>query len=104
MRDHGRTLGGFFIGWALVQLVAASVLATQAPSGNRPAALFWLFTGLMAVAYGWVGLRLRAHDSRARVPAMILAAVALLSFPVGTALGGYGLWALIKRKIAAASH
>jgi hypothetical protein len=96
MKDHLRILGSLFIGWAALQVVSAVVLSAMRGLPERAPALFALTTVVLAIAYGWTGFRLRLHDRRVRVPAIILCALALLSFPFGTAIGAYGLWVLIR--------
>lgn len=94
---HRRLLGLFFFVWALVQAIAAVVLALR-PDRHVPYPwLYWLTAVLMVVAYVLGGWRLRTNDPRAKVLGIILSCLALLSFPIGTALGIYGLWALLHR-------
>ncbi|MBI5543670.1 MAG: hypothetical protein HY901_07285 [Deltaproteobacteria bacterium] len=106
MRDHRRILGSLFIGWAVVQAATSIVLAAR---GDLPAgspgwnALWWGLVAAMAALYAWLGIRLRAHDPRVRVMSIAFSAFALLSFPVGTALGIYGLWVLLRRPREAAA-
>jgi len=100
MRDHRRILGSLFVAWAVLQAVTMVVLASVGGMAEEPLAwklVRWALVVLAAVVYGVVGLRLRAHDPRVRVFAIVFSALALLSFPVGTALGIYGLWVLLRR-------
>lgn len=100
MRDHKRILGSLFIGWAALQLATSVLLAIRGglpPMSGGWAAAWWVFIALLAALYAWIGVRLRAHDARVRTPAIAFAAFALLSFPIGTALGAYGLWVLLRR-------
>ena len=95
-RDHAKILGVLFIVWAAVQLGIAWIVAS--PYGVAPAAypkLTALVSVLVSVAYLLIGLQLRRHDTRSRTSAIVLCVLALLSFPLGTALGAYGLWALL---------
>lgn len=106
VKDHARILGGLYMAWAVFQTLSAVVLLV---AGGTPAqgAAFWVFaavTLLLLVAYALTGRRLWAHDLRARPIAVALAVVALLSFPVGTALGVYALWALFRRVVPAAAR
>lgn len=98
MRDHRRILGTLYIAWAVLQLVGAVALSVWGES--RPAIpwLYWLSSVVVAIAYGWVGWRLRLHDPRVRVGAILLGLLALLSFPVGTVLGIYALWSLLRKE------
>ncbi len=88
--------------WAALQIVVAVVATVWSHlrnelvlTGSTP--VFWLVAVLVALAFAWTGARLRRHDPRIRGPAIVLCVLALLSFPVGTAIGGYGLWVLLKR-------
>ena len=100
MRDHLRTLGTLFIAWAAAQLVVAGLtLFAFSPPGAAPP-LFWIVSALSVGAYGWVGYLLRQHAPSVRFSAILLSALALFSFPVGTVVGGYGLWVLLFRQRA----
>ena len=46
------------------------------------------------------GLGLLKHRNWARILTMIVSVIGLIDFPVGTALGGYGLWVLLHRDAA----
>lgn len=98
-RDHYRLLGVFFLVWAVVQVALAIGLEATGRTREVPyPLLYWISTALVVAAYVWTGLRLRLHDPRVRVLAIVLSVFALLSFPLGTALGAYGLWALMRRR------
>jgi hypothetical protein len=103
MRDHSRTLGALFLAYGLLQAVLAIVLGPRTP-GITPGriTLLVVLALVAAAAYAWTGVHLRDRDPRARTPAIALCVLALFSFPVGTALGGYGLWVLLRRRTAAA--
>jgi hypothetical protein len=97
LRDHARILGGLYMAWAAFQAASAVVLLSAART--RPGSV-WAFLAvalLLAVAYAFTGWRLWRHDLRARPLVVALAVVALLSFPIGTALGIYALWAIFRR-------
>ncbi|MFZ5471735.1 MAG: hypothetical protein ACOZIN_20090 [Myxococcota bacterium] len=96
MRDHQRTLGTLFIAWGIAQVVGAAIISVWRQAEVAPSPWFWVLSVAGLIAYGWAGLRLRAHDVRVRIPVIILSVLALLSFPVGTVLGVYGLWAMFK--------
>ena len=100
MGDHRRILGSLFIAWAVLQAVAMVLITRSGALGSQPAggrAVRWALVALIVAVYGLVGLRLRAHDPRVRIFAIVFSAFALLSFPVGSALGIYGLWVLLRR-------
>ena len=46
------------------------------------------------------GIGLLKHHNWARILTMIVSVVGLIDVPVGTALGGYGLWVLLHRDAA----
>ena len=96
MKDHPRLLGSLFLAWAVAQVIVLVVALAAAPYQGAIPAFFWLTLVLSALAYGSVGYLLRRRAPQARVPAIVLSALALLSFPIGTALGIYGLWTLLR--------
>ncbi|HXH07023.1 MAG TPA: hypothetical protein VNI83_10580 [Vicinamibacterales bacterium] len=57
--------------------------------------VFFLLLGLPAVAVGWGLLKLRPW---ARVLGIVVSILSLLYFPLGTAIGVYGLWVLLTRE------
>jgi hypothetical protein len=75
-------------------LVALSIL------GVVGAALFVLFLALSVpgIVAGWGLLNLRPW---ARILTIVLSALNLLNFPVGTAIGVYGLWVLLNQETEA---
>ncbi|HEY3451790.1 MAG TPA: hypothetical protein VGK67_35865 [Myxococcales bacterium] len=100
MRDHRRILGSLFLAWAALQAVTMVLLARFGEQVSQSLAwtlVRWALGALAVVVYGLVGLKLRAHDPRVRVFAIAFSALALISFPLGTALGIYGLWVLLRR-------
>jgi hypothetical protein len=98
MKDHTRILGSVFIGWAVAQALVAFIMVFFYAPGPVPSPFFWAATLLVVLAYGWVGVLLRQRHPRARVPAIALSAFALLNFPIGTAIGIYGLWTLLRQR------
>jgi hypothetical protein len=52
----------------------------------------------VAGALGFVGSLVRRLDRRARIPVVILSAVGLLAFPIGTAINAYILWLFLSGK------
>ncbi len=95
--------------WAVAQAVSFLLFFIWRPEGMAPlppttpltvAAL--ALSAVALVLYFLVGMRLRALDPRARVPAIALSALALLSIPLGTAIGVYGLWTMFKHRTVGA--
>lgn len=106
MFDHRKMLGYLFIAWAIIQAVLAVVMLAidGMPTQNLMLGLaYWVLTALLVAVYFFVGIRLRAHDPRLRIPAMVLCVLALLSFPFGTLLGIYGLWVMLRKPREAAA-
>jgi hypothetical protein len=81
----GPGLLGFFVGESWEALLSLSII-------GGAGALMAVLVSLPAVA-GGIGL-LR-HRRWARYLVSILAIPMLFEFPIGTALGGYSLWALV---------
>lgn len=97
MDKHVRTLGVLFIGFAVAQ--AAGLLWMSATRGAVPASgLFWAAMIALIAGYAWTGWQLWRKNPRARTLAIALSIFALLGFPVGTAIGAYGLFALWKTR------
>lgn len=100
MRNHRKILGGLFIAWAVLQAIGAVVMAVwgeQAQAAGPVPPLYWILVALFFAAYLWGGLSLRADRRDVRFLTIGLSIVALFAFPVGTALGIYGLWVAFKQ-------
>lgn len=85
--SFGLGVGGFFAGQADAAMglpMAAALVASAA-----------LIFGLPGMIAGWGMLR---YKRWARILAIILSILNLPSFPLGTALGVYGLWVLFDRR------
>ncbi len=70
-------------------------------SGSEGAAtkiLLVVFALGMGGLYFWIGHGLRGLQSRAKIPAVILAVIGLLGFPIGTLINGYILYLLLSAK------
>ncbi|HWQ56940.1 MAG TPA: hypothetical protein VN442_24845 [Bryobacteraceae bacterium] len=60
--------------------------------------LLFMFVLILSVPGLIVGIGLLSFRPWARILAIILSAIHLLNIPVGTAIGVYGLWALLNRE------
>lgn len=100
MADHNRILGGLFIAWGLIQGFGAVALVAFSQEPVRWPGLLLFLGVILLAAYATVGWKMWQRDTRTRVPAIALSAIALLSFPVGTALGIYGLIVTLRRPLA----
>jgi hypothetical protein len=114
MRDHVRILGWCFIVYsALIVLVGLAigsvVLFGGAISGDRQA---MLITGAVGTAIAcflilislpgmFAGLGLLKMRPWARIVAIVVGVLHILSFPFGTALGVYTLWVLLNAETEA---
>ena len=109
MENHFNVLGYLFLGYGavilLVALVAtfflggAGILADDPEAAAVMAAItggLWMVLLVIAAPYLLAGYGLLKRRSWARVLSLVLAALALLSVPLGTALGIYAFWALLK--------
>lgn len=70
------------------------------PGDNQSAVLVGgvLVYGLIGGFQLWAGLLLRQLKPQAKVPALILGGLSMLSIPVGTLLGGYLLYLVLSKK------
>lgn len=109
MHQHLKILGVLYLITGALYLLGALVVATaMAGTGliTQDWGVFALLSGVgmaIALVLGVLGLPglivgwgLVQHRSWVRVPALILAALNLLNFPVGTLLGGYTFWVLFQ--------
>lgn len=101
-RDHIRILGTLFIAWGIAQVVAGlgvmNAMRQQTWDQGASPMVFWVVLFLLVAAFVWVGIRLRKHAHGIRPFAIGLSVLALFSFPIGTALGAYGLWVLLRAR------
>lgn len=119
MKKHVELAGVLYMLWggicALLSLsllsigvAAAAIGMASAPgeggggtmaAGLVAAAFFALGGGglLFGGLHAWVGSRVRRFGDHARLVAILLAIVDLFLVPFGTALGVYGLWALLHK-------
>jgi hypothetical protein len=93
MRDHRSLLGTLFVVWAVIQGVTGVAMAIAGTV--EITFMFWFVLAVSVAIYAWVGLQLRG-GAQLRLAAGILSALALLSIPIGTALGIYGLWVVLR--------
>lgn len=101
MEKHFRTLGYLFIVWAALEIATLVVIslwpgilgARAAPVGTIPSIVLVtvLLVGAFYILTGW---SLLTRQSWARTITIAASIVALFSFPLGTALGIYGLWVM----------
>ena len=80
--------------------------ASEAPAGTGGLiAGIGLGLGILIIGIGVLeivaGIALRSYKPWARIVVIILAALGLLSFPIGTAFGVYVLWALLNKDTVA---
>lgn len=119
MRQHVSILGILFIVFGALGIFAAiamlvifggaagivSMVAANDPDariavpilGIVGGFLFFLLTVLSIPGLA-VGVGLVKFQNWARIGGLILSAVNLLNFPLGTALGAYGLWVLLAKE------
>jgi hypothetical protein len=116
MREHVDLLGILYLLWGCLSLlVAASLLVLAVGAGavllDPPdgaglsvgvTATVFIFVGGLALLGGviswWTGRALRRHEARARLLALVLAALNLFVLPFGTALGIYSFWVLLNNE------
>jgi hypothetical protein len=114
VREHVKLVGILWMAYSLLHVVGgvmALVFAKyvvvrimEIPNGPPSEILMWLrplisvvgWLILAKAAVGFVtGWGLLQHEEWARVVALVMGFVALLSVPIGTALGIYTLWVLL---------
>jgi hypothetical protein len=108
MRDHLKALGWLYVASGALVMLLAVFFGTLfgvvgiAAGGEEGGALigglgfaFALFIAAMGVPSLICGWALLNYKPWARTLGIILSALQLANFPLGTALGGYGLWVLL---------
>ena len=95
----------YYIGAAFLLIGAVGLFAGLTAGGGDDAGLEGSVLIGIAVGYlvfgvfmVWVGRGLRALKPSGRIPAIILAAIGLLGFPLGTLINGYLLYLLLSQK------
>jgi hypothetical protein len=117
MRTHIRILALLQIVYASIGLLAGVVLLfifggaativslTAQPSDSIVAIPILAAVGTLTAGFMFVlslprlvaGIGLLYHKNWARILTIVISAIGLLDFPVGTALGAYGLWVVTSR-------
>ena len=122
MKQHVSVLGVLFIVFGAIGILAAifllvvmggaaSIISTVGADDPDAAVvapilgivggvLFFLVAALSIPGLA-VGIGLVKFQNWARIGGLILSAVNLLNFPLGTALGVYGLWVLLSKETEA---
>ena len=109
MQKHISILGGLFIAFGILGLLAAVIVFVSVGgggllSGDRQAAAITtgvgavvaVFIGVLSIPNIIAGYGLLQRKSWARILALVLGCLSLLSFPFGTALGVYTLWVMTR--------
>jgi hypothetical protein len=110
-KDHNRLIGLFFLIWGGLQILGLCIailvmlgVGGAALSGARSrdaapiAAVFGFTTVILIIAMILAipaiiaGLKMRKENPGAKTWILVAAILALLNFPLGTALGVYALW------------
>jgi len=112
--EHVKLVGILWMAYSALHVVGGLLILMAAklflvrmieiPNGPPPEVLMWLRP--LASLFGWLilakaavgfltGWGLLQHEGWARVLALVMAFLALLSVPIGTALGIYTLWVLL---------
>jgi len=114
VRDHVKLVGilwmaysALHVGGGVLILLASKFVALrigEIPNGPPPELMIWI-RPIMTI-FGWLilakaaagffaGWGLLQHEEWARIFALVVGFIALLSVPLGTALGIYTLWVLL---------
>jgi uncharacterized membrane protein len=112
-KDHNRLIGLFFLIWgglqilglgiAVLVMLGVSGAALSSAPGRDTAPIVAVFgltivililAAVFAIPAIVAGMKMRKEQSSAKTWALVAAILALLNFPLGTALGVYALWFL----------
>jgi len=113
-KDHNKLLGIFFfinaglsvLGGLFVGLIYGGMGAMMLANGRRQEETMGAIFLVMAVVvtamvlvfaafYGFAGWKIYKEQKIGRILGIVASSICLLSFPLGTALGVYGLWFLL---------
>jgi hypothetical protein len=94
----------------IMGLTGAAAISASRADGAAAVAGVWgtilvvagLFSLLFAVAYGFVGYGLQQRAAWARITALVIGGLSLLSFPIGTLIGVWAFMVLLDKDNAAA--
>jgi len=100
-------LGGFF--FMAMFLFFAPVMGASGQEGAAAGAAIFATVGLTGgfffIGFGVfqivVGIKLQKHKPWARIAQIVLGFMTVLGFPIGTAFGGYSIWAMLNQDTAA---
>jgi len=114
VREHVKLLGILWMAYSAMHVVSGVIVLLIAklvfvrlsgiPNGPPPELIMWLrpfiaLVGWLVLAKAVVGFiagwGLLQHEEWARVVSLVIGFLALLSVPIGTALGIYTLWVLL---------
>jgi hypothetical protein len=100
--NHETSIKGIGTLWVVsgvAMLIGGAVIAIGAIAevGAFTVILGILYTAMGGFAF-WVGRGIRRFDKRVRTAAIVLSAVGLLGFPMGTVINGYMMYLLLSRK------
>ncbi len=117
VREHVKLVGILWMAYSALHVLAGVIVILaskflfmrllQVPNGPPPEVLIWLrplvgIVGWLILAKAAVGFitgwGLLQREEWARIVALVIGFLALLSVPVGTALGIYTLWVLLPAK------
>jgi hypothetical protein len=117
MQAHVKVIAILYIVFGALGLLAAVILlvtfmaagAVGAAEGDAEAGLaiggigmlIGLCAGILALPQLITGWGLLKYKSWARIVAIVLAVLSLFSFPIGTAIGIYALWAMLNSETQA---
>lgn len=91
----------YLLGGGLGALAMIASIAAAVSSAGRMGVPELLIVTVLAAIYifmFWVGLGLRKLKPYVRIPAIILAAIGLLGFPIGTLISSYFLYLVASQK------
>ncbi len=90
LQDHRKTLGAIFFFLGILQTIALITV------------FFYYGLDLLllgyTVLYLLTGWKLHHESSNAKIFAIVASLLCLMSFPIGTAIGVYGLWFTLMRE------
>ncbi|MGB8356489.1 MAG: DUF4339 domain-containing protein [Chthoniobacteraceae bacterium] len=99
-------IAGGIVSLGALSFLTITVITASSPDGSVnthalgpvPPIFLAVFFGLLAGFYFWLGNAMRRLDPNGTTPAIILAVIGLLGFPLGTLINGYFLYLLLSEQ------
>ena len=98
MNKHLRILGCLFIARSVLMFIIIIVVKNFLMINSELVSTVFIIVGILALLDVICGYGLLTKQRWGRILGLVMSFVYLLSFPIGTALGIYGMWTLFDKE------